>query len=64
MTALVPNNNPSSLLARRSIIIGAAASLMCASYRACHESDAGPPVAILVWTSVCGLRQMSISSRA
>ena len=30
MTALVPNNNPSSLLARRSIIIRAAVSLICA----------------------------------
>ena len=29
MTALIPNNDHSSLLARRSIIIGAAASLIC-----------------------------------
>jgi hypothetical protein len=50
MTALIPNNDRGSLLARRSIIIGAAVSLiLCAGHCAGHKSDASAPLAIPVW---------------
>jgi hypothetical protein len=63
MAGLITHNDRGSLITRRSIVIGAAVSLIWRScHRLRHKSHAGTSLTISVWTSICGVHRPSISS--